>query len=74
MSAITLKRKLRHLLCQLRHRASEYGDTSAQRDVFGHTRLEANRYEGISTASRWSAEDLEKILKERAPRKKQKKQ
>jgi hypothetical protein len=60
-----MKTRLRRLALKLRERQEEYQAAvlqEANRNL--PDRYAANRYEGIAMASRWAAEDLEKLIEE----------
>lgn len=54
------KAALRRLVKVFKGRQSAYLTSSLER---GQSIADRNRYEGISTGSRWAAEDLDKLIK-----------
>lgn len=59
----SLIHQLQLLSASYRKRNREYNKEAKEQRRNGD-KLNANRYEGIATASRWIAEDLEKLLSE----------
>lgn len=54
--------RLLDLIKQWRAREAKFEQESNRRSK-GRQHLEANRYEGIGTGTRWCIEDLEKLIK-----------
>jgi hypothetical protein len=66
MTKKALIARLETLLGDYKKRNREYlrASSTERRDMWRNAVMDANRYEGIATASRWAAEDLSELLRE----------
>lgn len=64
-----MRKKLEQLKADFRKRERTYNEAANQArknsGLCNTALLDSNRYEGIATASRWAAEDVEKILEKK---------